>query len=63
MNLIHPSSTPCTQYTQYTMNYGGGLVAGDDVAIECAVGPGCTVAMTTQVQRARYECQARAFCP
>ena len=31
------------------MNYGGGLVAGDDVAIECAVGTGCTVAMTTQV--------------
>lgn len=31
------------------MNYGGGLVAGDHVAIECDVGPGCTVAMTTQV--------------
>jgi len=31
------------------MNYGGGLVAGDHVAIDCDVGAGCTVAMTTQV--------------
>lgn len=32
------------------MNYGGGLVAGDHVEIDCDVGPGCTVAMTTQVR-------------
>jgi urease accessory protein UreH len=35
---------------QYTLNYGGGLVAGDQVHVTCDVGAECTAVLTTQVR-------------
>ena len=33
---------------QYMLNFGGGLLGGDVIGINCVVGEGCTVALATQ---------------
>ncbi len=59
---IHPPTYPSTHphHPQYSLNYGGGLVAGDNVRITCEVGAGCTAVLTTQGSTKVYKMLPRS---
>lgn len=46
----------------YTSSFGGGLVAGDEVALDVKVGPGASCVLGTQSATRVYRCPGNKFC-
>ena len=46
----------------YTSSFGGGLVAGDQVALDVKVGPGAACVLGTQSATKVYKCPGDKFC-
>ena len=46
----------------YTSGFGGGLVAGDEVALDVKVGPGASCVLTTQSATKVYRCPGDKVC-
>tara|TARA_B100001750_G_scaffold210087_1_gene190397 strand:- start:1418 stop:2242 length:825 start_codon:yes stop_codon:yes gene_type:complete len=46
----------------YTSSFGGGLVAGDEVALDVKVGPGASCVLTTQSSTKVYRCPEGKVC-
>uniref|UniRef100_M4BNI9 Urease accessory protein UreD n=1 Tax=Hyaloperonospora arabidopsidis (strain Emoy2) TaxID=559515 RepID=M4BNI9_HYAAE len=51
LKFLHPRHTihqDFDTYITYILGYGGGLVGGDSIAVQCEVGPGTAVVLGTQ---------------
>ncbi|EEY64206.1 uncharacterized protein PITG_02749 [Phytophthora infestans T30-4] len=51
LKFLHPRRTihqSFDTYITYILGYGGGLVGGDSIVVECELGPGTSVVMGTQ---------------
>ncbi|CAA0827589.1 Urease accessory protein D [Striga hermonthica] len=59
LKFISPNKVGPSQITDavwiYTITYGGGIVSGDSIAFEVAVGDGCTAVLTTQSSTKVYK--------